>query len=299
MDSSDYTQFPVATIPALVSTGITILYFVLKLLNYLTDAKPGAPNRKETERRTDQEGQPKQGSNQGGHGQSEIREQIQRHSGQGRDGQWCNPSPTGTILLRGPGEDISLHAQQNASEHNDMPSLCPNDERLSSRRSTCTPPLTCKGSASSFDVSTRICQQGTGQSNTMNEQSPRHGRIGSQDETTATKPTTRDNAVRIQRFSEATASPSPGPTKTETVDTGAQTDDTEHFYVSKDNILAYTIAVVQNTQAYHFGQMSVVFQTAQNKSALETLLRAEELLNEHFNIRLLTEKENYTVPPNA
>ena len=45
--------------------------------------------------------------------------------------------------------------------------------------------------------------------------------------------------------------------------------------------------------------MSVVFQTAQNKSALETPSRAEELLNEHFNIRLLTDKENYTVPPNA
>ena len=180
-----------------------------------------------------------------------------------------------------------------------MPSLCPNDERLSSRGSTGTSPLTYKGSASSFDVSTGICQQGTGQPNTKNEQSSCHGRTGIQDESPATKPTTRDNAVRIQRFPETTASPNPGPTKTETVDTGAQTDDTEHFYVSKDNILAYTIAVVQNTQAYHFGQMSVVFQTAQNKSALETPSRAEELLNEHFNIRLLTDKENYTVPLNA
>ena len=111
MDSSDYTQLPVATIPALVSTGITILYFVLKLLNYLTDAKPGAPDRKETERRTDQEGQPKQGSDQGGRCQSEICEQTQRHSGQERYGEWWNPSPTGPIFLQGPGEDISLHAQ--------------------------------------------------------------------------------------------------------------------------------------------------------------------------------------------
>ena len=64
MDTSHYAQLPVATIPALVSTGITILYFVLKLLNYLTDAKPGQTNRKETERQTDQEGQPKQGTDQ-------------------------------------------------------------------------------------------------------------------------------------------------------------------------------------------------------------------------------------------
>ena len=299
MDSSDYTQLPVATIPALVSTGITILYFVLKLINYLTDAKPGAPNRKETERRTDQEGQPKQGPDQGGRCQSQIREQTQRPSGQERYGKRWNPSPTGPIFLRGPGQDISLHAQRDAPEHNDMPSLCANDERLSGRRSASASPLTCQGSASSFHVSARICEQGAGKQNTINEQSPCHGRTGIQDEPTTTQPTTRDNAARIQRFSEAPASPNSGPTKTKTVDIGAQTDDTEHFYVSKDTILAYTIAVVQNTQAYHFGQMSVVFQMAQNKAALETPSRAEEFTNEHFNIKLLTDKENYKGPLNA
>ena len=80
MDTSDYAQLPVATIPALVSTGITILYFVLKLLNYLTDTKPGQADRKEAKRRTDKEGQPKQGSDQGGRSQSKIPEQTQRHS---------------------------------------------------------------------------------------------------------------------------------------------------------------------------------------------------------------------------
>ena len=180
-----------------------------------------------------------------------------------------------------------------------MPSLHANDERLSSRGSTGASPLTCQRSASSCDVSAGISQQGTGQSNTTNEQSPGHGRTGIQDKPPTTQPTTRNNAARIQRFSEATASPNPGSTKTETVDTEAQTEDTEHFYVSKDTILAYTIAVVQNTQAYHFGQMSVVFQTAQNKAVLETPSRAEEFTNEHFNIRLLTDKENYTGLPNA
>ena len=242
MDSSDYTQLPVATIPALVSTGITILYFVLKLLNYLTDAKPGQADRKETERRTDQEGQPKQGSDQGGRRQSKICEQTQRHSRQERYGERWNPSPTGPIFLRGPGEDISLHAQQNAPEHNDMPSLHANDERLSGRGSTGASSLTCQGSASSFDVSTRICEPGAGKQNTTNEQSQCHGRTGILDEPTTMQRTTRDNAARIQRFSEATASQNSGPTKTETVDTGAQTDNTEHFYVSKETILAYTIA---------------------------------------------------------
>ena len=110
---------------------------------------------------------------------------------------------------------------------------------------------------------------------------------------------TRDNGARIQRFPEATASQNSGPTKTETIDTSAQMDDTEHFYICKETILAYTIVVVQNTQAYHFGQMSVVFQTAQNKAALEMPSRAEEFTNEHFNIKLLTDKENYKGPLNA
>ena len=180
-----------------------------------------------------------------------------------------------------------------------MPSLHANDERLSGRGSTGASSLTCQGSASSFDVPTRICEPGAGKQNTMNEQSQCHGRTGIQDKPTTTQPTTRDNAARIQRFSEATASQNSGPTKTEAVDTGTQTDNTEHFYISKETILAYTIAVVQNTQAYHFGQMSVVFQTAQNKAVLEMPSRAEEFTNEHFNIKLLTDKENYKGPLNA
>ena len=299
MDTSDYAQLPVATIPALVSTGITILYFVLKLLNYLTDAKPRQADRKEAERRTDQEGQPKQGSDQGGRSQSKIPEQTQRHSRGERYGKRWNPSPTGPLFLRGAGKNFSLHAQRNAPEHNDMPSLHANDERLPGRGSTGASPFTCQGSASSFDDTTAICEPGAGKQNTTNEQSQCHGRTGIQDESTTTQQMPRDNGARIQRFSEATASQNSGPTKTETIDTGAQTDNTEHFYVSKETILAYTIAVVQNTQAYHFGQMSVVFQTAQNKAALETPLRAEEFTNEHFNIQLLTDKENYKGPLNA
>ena len=205
MDTSDYAQLPVATIPALVSTGITILYFVLKLLNYLTDAKPGQADRKETKRWTDQEGQPKQSSDQGGRSQSKIPEQTQRYSQGERYGERWNPSLTGPIFLQGAGENISLHAQRNAPEHNDMPSLHANDERLPGRGSTGASSLTCQGSASSFDDPTAICESRAGKQNTTNEQSQCQGRTGIQDESTTTQRTTRDNGARIQRFSEATA----------------------------------------------------------------------------------------------
>ena len=55
--------------------------------------------------------------------------------------------------------------------------------------------------------------------------------------------------------------------------------------------MAYTIAVIQQTNDYHFGQMSVVYQTAHNKTALETPSRAEALAKDHFNIALLTDKK--------
>ena len=45
--------------------------------------------------------------------------------------------------------------------------------------------------------------------------------------------------------------------------------------------------------------MSVLFQTAQNKAALETPSRAEEFTNDHFNIKLLTNKENCKGPLNT
>ena len=128
-----------------------------------------------------------------------------------------------------------------------MPSLCANDERLSSEGVPVPHHLLAKDPQAHLMSPQEYVNKVQEKQNTTNEQSPCHGRTGIQDESTTAEPTTRDNAARIQGLSEATPSPSPGPAKTETIDTGAQTDDTEHFYVSKDNILAYTIAVVQNT----------------------------------------------------
>ena len=51
--------------------------------------------------------------------------------------------------------------------------------------------------------------------------------------------------------------------------------------------MAYTIAVVQNTQTYQFEQMQIAFQTAQNQASIETPLQAEQLMHAHFNLALL------------
>ena len=55
---------------------------------------------------------------------------------------------------------------------------------------------------------------------------------------------------------------------------------------------AYTIAIVQNSQALQYDQMHAALQTARNQSSLETPLRAEELLTVHFNLAVLEDQKN-------
>ena len=50
-----------------------------------------------------------------------------------------------------------------------------------------------------------------------------------------------------------------------------QTDSCDTLYVTK-NTLAYTIAVVQNSQTLQYDQMHVALQMAQNQASLKTPL---------------------------
>ena len=52
-------------------------------------------------------------------------------------------------------------------------------------------------------------------------------------------------------------------------------------------MVAYTIAIVQNTPTLQFDQMQVALQTAQNHASIETPLKAEQLMTTHFNLAIL------------
>ena len=78
-----------------------------------------------------------------------------------------------------------------------------------------------------------------------------------------------------------------------------QTDSCDTLYVTKNMLTAYTIAIVQNTQALQYDQMHVALQTARNQASLETLLRAEELMTAHFNLALLLKETDITKTPDA
>ena len=62
------------------------------------------------------------------------------------------------------------------------------------------------------------------------------------------------------------------PTEPQVSNIALQTDSCDTLYVTKDTLVAYTIAVVQNTQTLQYEQMQVALQTAQNQASLETLL---------------------------
>ena len=73
------------------------------------------------------------------------------------------------------------------------------------------------------------------------------------------------------------------PTKMQVTSIALQTDSCDMLYMTKNTLVAYTIAVVQNMQTLHYNQMHVALQTAQNNASLETPLQAEQLMTTHFN----------------
>ena len=71
------------------------------------------------------------------------------------------------------------------------------------------------------------------------------------------------------------------------------------LYISKNTLTAYTIAIVQNTQALQYDQMHVVLQTARNQASLEMPIRAEELMTAHFNLAVLSNETDINTTSDA
>ena len=83
-----------------------------------------------------------------------------------------------------------------------------------------------------------------------------------------------------------------GSTKTQVTSVALQTDSCDTLYVTKNTLVAYTIAVVLNTQMLQYEQMHVALQMAENQASLETLLQVEQLMTAHFNLAVLSDKSN-------
>ena len=90
-----------------------------------------------------------------------------------------------------------------------------------------------------------------------------------------------------------------GTPKLQASDIALQTDSCDTIYITKDMLVVYTIAVVQNTQSLQYKQMQVTLQTAKKHASIETPLRAEKLMTAHFNLAILTDNTVSEKPANA
>ena len=83
-----------------------------------------------------------------------------------------------------------------------------------------------------------------------------------------------------------------GTTKMQVTDITLQTDSCDTLYVTKNTLVAYTIAVIQSTQLLQYEQMYVALQTVQNQASLKTPLRVDKLMTAHFNLAVLSNETN-------
>ena len=88
-------------------------------------------------------------------------------------------------------------------------------------------------------------------------------------------------------------------TKTQVNTVALQTDLCDTIYITKNTLVAYTIAIVQNAQALQYDQMHIALSTARNQASLEMPIRAEELMSGHFNLAMLSSETELTKTPDA
>ena len=268
-----------AGLPALISTGITLLYLLLKAYQFAVHALPN-----QTERRlavaTPSGRQQIHSSIVGEKGYQEVHEQvpgtISDEYGAGLQ------QPSGTVPLSRGRENICIAARRNAEEHSVEPFVREDAKRLQGRGNRHTKDNDGQRSRGPHDDSAGVPAEGGRWPNAENEQSQHDGRTSSQERP---NPTTYDG-ISGRRDPEKQVS-----------DVALQTDTCDTLYVTKNTLTAYTIAVVQNSQALQYDQMHAALQSARTQSSLETPLKAEELLSAHFNLAVLEDQTiKHTIP---
>ena len=273
--------FYAAGLPALISTGITLVYFLLKAYQFavyavshqtegrLAAAMPGGRKQEHS-------------SIEGEEGHKKVHEQV---SGNISDKYGAGiQQPSGAVSLSRRRKDICLAARRNAEEYSVEPSVRENAKRLQGRGNRTNEKNDGQGPHGSYDDSTGVLAEGGGWPNAANEQSPNDGRTSREQRSDQN---THDGILEHRE-----------PEK-QVSDVSLQTDTCDTLYVTKNTLTAYTIAIVQNAQALQYDQMHAALQTGHNQSSLETPLRAEELLTAHFNLAVLEDKTITDTSPDA
>ena len=273
-------------VPALVSMAVTVIYFAVKLITYCINASTG---KAESRQGTVYNSIP--GHNQGPASRTQSPGQIYSHvpgypysAKDNGTGQW--PLATRPIFLHSEQQDVCISPTRDDTGDKTVPPLRGNAEGHTSRRSSYPRDDIGSRSQSSHFNTTGIPPQGRRGDNVANQESQRNERIGGEGRNWRPDPNSNDGIHGSSTTRQA------GHTSAEYQEVstiGIQTESCDTIYVSRDTLIAYTIAVVQNTQTLQFEQMQVALQTAQNHASIETPLKAEQLMTAHFNLALLTD----------
>ena len=280
MDSNTNVLYA-AGLPALISTGITLIYFVLKTcrfvfyaLSHKTEGRLAAA--------TPGSGQQKHGPVEGKEGHTEVYEQISGDNTEqyGKGTQ----RPSGSLPVPRRRQDIRLSSSKDVAEYPEMPPFRQNEKRLPGGRSRNTTNYYGEGPSGTYANSTGVFTESGGWSNAANGQPSDDERTGGEE-----RPDKNLNdGVQEHRAP-----------KTQVSHIALQTDTCDTLYVTKNTLTAYTITIVQNSQALQYDQMHTALQTARNQASLETPLRAKELLTAHFNLAVLGDQKDTNKSPDA
>ena len=282
MDSNTNILYTAAGLPALISTGITVIYFLLKACCYLVHAI-SHKTKGRVATATPGSGEQKYSPDTGSQGHTEVHEQISGNTTE-QYGGGTQRSP-GSVFVPRRRQDICLPSCGDASEYQDQPAFRQNAKRLRGGRYPDSPEYHGKRPGDSYPNPTGVFAKSRSGDNASHGQS-------SDDETNGRKCNTEqpdkvyDDGVQGSR---APSTPQNSTTtKTQVSHVALQTDLCDTLYITKSALTAYTIAIVQNTQALQYDQMHLALQTARNQASLETPLRADELLTAHFNLAVLS-----------
>ena len=261
--------FFAAGVPAIISTGITILYLLLKAYQFAVYAVPHQTERRLAE--TTPSGRHQiNSSTEGDQGRQEVFEQIPTDISAEYGTKFKQPR---TVPLPRGRENICVNPRRNDEKHSSQPVIRTDAKRLQSRGSTDTRDNNGQRSSGPYDDAAGVFDESGRWSDAENDQPRRYGRTGSQE---------RSNATINDGISGCR-----DPEEKQVSDASLQTDTCDTLYVTKNTLTAYTIAIIQNSQVSQYDQMHAALQSARNQASLETPLKAEELLSAHFNLAVL------------
>ena len=273
-------------VPALVSTAVTIVYFLIKLVMHLIHAGTREAESREGTLHNSISGHD-QGSASEAEGPGQIYPNIPRHPYSTEDngrGQW--PQTTRPLFLHTEWQDLRISPTRDDTGDKTMPPLRTNVEGYKGRRSTYSRDDIRSESQGPHLDTAGIHQKGRRGDDAANQEPQYYEGTGGEGRQWTPDPFCYDGIQGPATTGEA-GHTSAAPQEVSTI--GIQTESCDTIYVSRDTLIAYTIAVVQNTQTIQFEQMQVALQTVQNQASIETPLKAEQLMTAHFNLAILTD----------